>query len=112
MPKLWILLGSFLLLFAAVGVPQTHAATKFWNGTAGGAASTASNWSIYSGSGSSTSVPGSGDVLVFDGGNTNNALVTASMTGASVEIRAGYTGTITLSSSVKFVVNTMTIGPR
>src|SRR5262249_36535482 len=86
------------------------AATKYWNGTAGGAVSTASNWSIYSGSGSSTAVPGSGDTLVFDGGKTTDATITTSMTGASIEVRAGYTGTITMSSSVVLSLNTMTIG--
>ena len=102
--------GFLFLVLLVSATPHSLAATKYWIGTEGGSFATAANWSIYSGSGSTTAVPISGDVMVFDSGGNTNATITASMTGSSIEIRAGYTKNITLASSVTLALNTLTIG--
>jgi len=88
------------LILALAGIPSASAATRVWDG--GGvtnAWSEAANWS-------GDVVPGVNDVATFDGTSTNNATIDANgPQGANInvgilQIKAGYTGTITQEPSV------------
>lgn len=84
------------LLAVLVNGGIANAATRTWDG--GGADnnwSTAANWS-------SDTVPGSGDLAVFDGTSTKNSTIDASFAGTITELQmnSGYTGTTTQARSL------------
>jgi len=73
------------------------AADRYWVGGAGANWSVTTSWSTTSGGSTGASLPDAGDTAIFDGNGVNNATVDASYTGTvdAVDIRSGYTGTIT-----------------
>ncbi len=71
----------------------------YWVGTAGGSFNTASNWSGTSGGSGGAGVPGASDNAIFDSGGVNNASIDANVSVKGISITAGYTGTITQSST-------------
>jgi hypothetical protein len=89
------ILAFIALLLVAPG--NAHAAAKTWDGGCGGdtAWSCANNWS-------DNAVPAAGDVVTFNSASTNNSNVDASFAGtvASINIAAGYTGTVSLARSL------------
>src|SRR5215475_13226742 len=83
-----VIAGLISLIFFS---PSSSAVNRTWDG--GGATnnwSEAANWS-------GDVVPGAGDIAVFDGTSTKDAVIDAGFTGAvdGFQINAGYTGTIT-----------------
>ena len=76
------------------------ASSFFWVGTSGGSTNSASNWSGTSGGAGGAGIPGTNDVAIFDSGDTDNAAVDALFTVGGLDIRSGYTGTITPSANM------------
>lgn len=72
------------------------------DGTCGGAG-TANNWSCAA-NWSSDTAPTASDVAIFDGTSTKNATINANISVAGISINAGYTGTITQSSTFTVTV--------
>src|SRR5437763_14725541 len=88
--------GALTLLYFSRGV---SAANVTWDG--GGATnnwSDAANWS-------GDTVPGSIDIVIFDGPSTKDATIDVSVNVRGMQINSGYTGTITQSGS-----STITVG--
>ena len=82
--------GALTLLYFSRGV---SAANVTWDG--GGATnnwSEAANWS-------GDTVPGSIDIVIFDGTSTKDATIDVSINVRGMQINSGYTGTITQSGS-------------
>ena len=87
--------GALTLLYFSRGV---SAANVTWDG--GGATnnwSEAANWS-------GDTVPGSIDIVIFDGTSTKDATIDVSINVRGIQINSGYTGTITQSGSSTFTV--------
>ncbi len=90
--------------------------TKFWVG--GGSANTwaatgNTNWAHASGGAGNQTVPGVGDICVFDGGSgTGNSVIGANITVQGLECdgstlgTGAYAGTITHNTSVTLTINT------
>jgi hypothetical protein len=91
------LAGSLLLVLSLLFAVSASAATRIWDGGCGENTnwSCAANWS-------EDSDPGKGDVALFNGTSTNDAVVDKEFAGsvASVRIRPAYTGTISLGRSL------------
>lgn len=111
-PRGLFLLGALTIsVLAVIYFSQSVSAVNItWDG--GGATnnwSEAANWS-------GDTVPGSGDIAVFDGTSTKDATIDAAFAGsvAGMQINAGYTGTITQASGVSLTVGssgyTQTVG--
>lgn len=89
------------------------AATRTWDGggsdgTCGGNAGDGNKWSCNA-NWSSDTKPVSGDIVTFDGTSTKDATIDQAFTIATLNINAGYTGTITQSADLtlnSFVHNT------
>jgi hypothetical protein len=88
-------------------------ANRFWVG--GGSANTwaataNTNWATTSGGANNATVPGTGDLAIFDGGSgTSNSVIGASITVQGVDCTGGtgnYTGTITHNTGVTLTINT------
>src|SRR5688572_7562109 len=73
------------------------AANRYWIATTPGNWNSATNWSVTSGGAGGASVPGSGDVAIFDGfgGRNGNCNLDIAPTVGGITI-SGYTGTIDL----------------
>ena len=74
--------------------PLTYAANLTWDG--GGATnnwSEAANWST-------NTLPGGGDTAIFDGTSSKNVTIDTSISVGGIDIKAGYTGTITQAKGV------------
>jgi hypothetical protein len=89
------ILAFIALLLTAPG--NAHAASKTWDGGCGADTS----WSC-AGNWSDNAVPGAGDTVTFNSASTSSSTVDAGFAGtvASVNIGAGYTGTISLDRSL------------
>ena len=72
------------------------------DGTCGGAG-TANNWSCAA-NWSGDTAPTTSDVAIFDGTSTKNATINANISVAGISINAGYSGTITQSSTFTVTV--------
>src|SRR3989338_2444717 len=105
--RTFFLLMSIAIVFVGViagllfGASKTLAATIHWDG--GGADtnwSTAVNWST-------DTVPGSGDVALFNASSTTNTLIDSDIQVLGISVESGYLGTITqtLNSSVTIGTN-------
>lgn len=89
--------GLVTALVVLLALPAS-AALITWNG--GGQTtnwSEAANWT-------GNVVPGAGDVATFDGTSTKNATIDVSVNVAGIDIRLGYTGTITKAAGVTVTV--------
>ncbi len=85
----FVVLCSFLSSFFTFLPKPTYAATYTWDG--GGATNNwneAANWS-------SDTIPGTGDIALFNATSTKDATIDASISVAGIEIASGYSGTIT-----------------
>jgi hypothetical protein len=94
----WLGLAMLALIALPFLLPsQAHAASKTWDGGCGVDTkwSCADNWS-------DNIVPGSTDTATFNATSTNNSTVDAGFAGAvaTIDIKAGYAGTISLSRSL------------
>lgn len=94
-----------LAILCTISIAYTSkAANRYWI-----AASTANwnstlNWSTTSGGAGGASVPGSGDIAIFNGSGTGNCTINATVNVAGFSIVSGYTGTISQGA------NTVTVG--
>ncbi len=70
-------------------------ADRYWvNDDADGDFSGANNWSASTGGAGGASVPGTGDVAIFDGNGTDNCTLSAHVTLGGLTHGAAYTGTL------------------
>jgi len=88
-------------------------ANRYWVGggsSTNWAATGNTNWSATSGGANNASVPGVGDVAIFDGNSgTGNSVISANITVQGVDCTGGtgnYAGTITHNTSVTLTINT------
>lgn len=90
---------SILLLSIASYV---SAADRYWIATTAGIWNTTGNWSAVSGGAGGASVPGSGDVAIFDGaaGSVGNCIITTTVNVSGLTINTGYTGIISQNANV------------
>ncbi|WP_301101395.1 hypothetical protein, partial [Propionivibrio sp.] len=84
----------YLLLLAFALLPGiSAAATKYWIGSAGGAFSTAANWTTTAGSAcgvnANTTAPGAGDIAAFVSDCTNSAVISGAASVAGINMAAG-----------------------
>lgn len=86
------------------GASKTLAATIQWDG--GGAADT--NWSNAV-NWSTDTVPGSGDVALFNASSTTNTLIDVDIQVSGISVESGYIGTITQASAVTTGTNGFTL---
>lgn len=113
--KIRFLAFSFLLGLAGLVFlfPQaTLAATRTWDGggtdgTCGGGAGDGNKWSCAA-NWSSDTAPVAGDVATFNGTSTKNATIDTAFTLVTMNINAGYTGTITQSADLTLVAGSFT----
>jgi len=75
------------------------AAAKYWRPSTPAGATDGSAWADTSGGGA-TSMPGPSETIVFDGSGTGDCAVTSALGVRAIEIRAGFTGTITHAPGV------------
>jgi hypothetical protein len=95
-------LGILALLVLALAAPgSAHAASKIWDGGCGADAawSCAGNWN-------DNAAPGAGDTVAFNSASISNSTVDAGFAGtvASINVGAGYTGTINLARSLTVTI--------
>src|SRR3989338_7614237 len=112
--KLATTLFSVLALLFFFSLPSTtQAATKYWvggNGDNGG--TNANDWSTSDpascndGGGDAGTVPGSSDIAVFDADCDSNATIAANWSVAGIDMKSGYTGTVTQNTSITVTVGT------
>ena len=104
----FLIAGFFLLLVLLVLPSETHAASRYWVGSAGGNTSDTANWSATSGNacgvGGGASVPGTSDIAVFNTECDNSATINANLDVAGIDINTGYTGTITQNTLITVTV--------
>lgn len=81
---------SSLLLFFF----EADAANRYWVGTSGANWNTTTSWSTATGGANGASVPGSGDVAIFDGGGATNCTIDANVNVNGLQMNSGYTATI------------------
>ncbi len=78
-------------------------AAYYWTGASGASTNVATNWTttVNGACGVSTggNVPTTGDTVVFSSGCTNNAVIGASWSLATLTLGAGYSGTVTASTT-------------
>jgi len=95
-----------LVLLSFCLISQTVlAANKFWVGPYDGSAASPSNWSNSSGGSSGGAVPSTGDVMNFDGGNVNRAVVDSNMNTGDFLMTSGYTGIVTINDGVTLTLS-------
>ncbi len=95
-----ILSFCFLFLFSL----QTEAANRYWIATSTANWNSTSNWSTTSGGSGGASVPGSGDIAIFNNIRVGSCTINATVNVAGISIVSGYTGTISQGS------NNITVG--
>jgi len=92
-------LGGWLGALAAISLAagSAGAADRYWVGNAGASWSASSSWSTTSGGTGGAGAPASDDTAIFDSAKNNSAILDASYGGTvgAVDVRSGYTGTIT-----------------
>ncbi len=88
-----IILTSAFLLIAFISSAQ-----KYWVGT--GNWSAGANWSNAPGGAGGAGAPGAGETAVFDGGGTGNCIVDINPNVLSIEMRVGYTGTVSQNANI------------
>ena len=97
-----------IIIFSAFffSANTTFAANRFWVGTAGANTNVTSSWSATTGGSSGATVPSTGDIAIFDGAGTFNtdATINATWSVAGIDIRAGYSATITQSAGITVTV--------
>ena len=76
------------------GIHSALAADRYWVAATASNWNNTSNWSTTSGGGGGSSVPGSGDVVYFDGLRLGNCIINASVNVSNFIVQSGYTGTI------------------
>ena len=89
--RLTVCLGA-ILAFGLLA-PSVLAAERYFTGTAGASWADPANWSETSGGTGGASVPGSGDVAIFDGSSPSCAL-SGNVTVDGVRLMAGYAGVL------------------
>jgi hypothetical protein len=83
-----------------VGAMATFkAAAVYWIGSTAGTFTDTTRWSGTSGGSSSGLAPGTTDQVIFDSGGTGNCSISAATQIDSIELRTGYSGTVTLTGS-------------
>lgn len=90
-----------VIIGLAFGVSKVSAATVTWDG--GGGADT--NWSTGA-NWSTDSVPGSGDVALFNASSTTNTLIDLAIQVSGISTESGYAGVITQASSTTVTIGT------
>ncbi|MBX7147565.1 hypothetical protein K1X76_00645 [bacterium] len=104
----FLVLGFSLTIFSSTSFAA--AATCYWVGASSGNWGNAASWSSSSGGAGSTCdggvAPGSDDIATFTSANTNNPNLNASVNVKGIDIRSGYTGTITQPISTSITVGT------
>jgi len=98
-------MNSFKLLsacfFSAFLLVQTsNAADRFWIATVNSNWNNTSNWSTTSGGSGGASVPGTSDVVFFDGGGLGNSNLDVNVSITGLTVSSGYTSTISQGTSV------------
>jgi hypothetical protein len=86
---------------------KANVAAYYWRGgasdcvTAGGLWTNAACWAATSGGAANTgnTIPAAGDMAVFDGGWTGNCTISSTISVGTIDVKSGYTGTITHSGS-------------
>lgn len=79
-------------------------ANRYWVGSSNSIWHSTGNWSNQAGGASGYSVPGNGDIAIFDGGSIKNCSITASVEVQGIVIGLAYSGTITLTNGVTLLV--------
>jgi fibronectin-binding autotransporter adhesin len=96
-----VVAGMFLLMLST----SASAINKFWIGAGAGNFNDGTRWSTTSGGANNTTAPGAADEARFDGGGLGDCTITASIAGVqSINIAAGYTGTITQNAGVTIAI--------
>ena len=97
-----VLIGCAVVAAALASAPRVQAATRTWDGGGGdGLWSTAANWSL-------NTLPIPGDTVIFDGTSTAAAAIDVPVTVASLQMNAGYTGTVTQAAGQAVVLTSYT----
>ncbi len=94
-----ILLPSLVFVFSAL---PAFATDKYWVGS--GNYDDTDRWALSSGGTDYTTTPGSSDLAIFDGGGTSNCTINSDADLLGIDIRAAYTGTITLKDAITLEV--------
>ncbi|MBS1490953.1 MAG: T9SS type A sorting domain-containing protein [Bacteroidetes bacterium] len=100
-----ILLGS---IFTAFTLFQVSAANRYWISSGAGNWNNTANWSAASGGAGGASVPGAGDVAIFDGAGGKNGNCTFDMAPSvgGMSVITSYTGTIDLNGNTLTLAGT------
>ena len=108
-----LILSISAIVFFAFLPSQAQAATKYWVGGNGDNVGTnANDWSTTDpvacndGGGDAGAVPGASDIAVFDADCDNNATIAANWSVAGIDMKSGYTGTVTQNTSITVTVGT------
>jgi hypothetical protein len=100
--SLAVILVFFVIAFCPAGFAR--ASSFYWVGVAGANTSVATNWKTTNpticGGGDAASVPGAGDIAIFDADCDNNAAINTALSVAGITMESGYTGTVTASSTI------------
>ena len=106
-----------LFIVAMSSFTVTHAANRYWVASAFSNWNNTQNWSTTSGGSAGASVPGSGDVAIFDNNSTVSCTIDATVNVSSITVNSGYTGAIaqgsnaiTVSGAATFSSGTFTGG--
>lgn len=94
-----LIAGMFLFLHSFL-----YSADRYWIATTTSNWNTTASWSTTSGGASGASVPGSGDIAIFNSSKVGSCTINAAVNVAGFDVRTGYTGTISQGA------NTITIG--
>ncbi len=96
----------FLLLPVAVLCIDctAYGANRYWVGASTGNWNSTANWSGQSGGSSGASVPGAGDVAIFNSGGQANCTVNVNVTIQGVIISSSYNGTISLNPGISISI--------
>lgn len=105
------LIGIFLLLFVGGGLfyyQTAQGVNRTWDGggtdgTCGGGAGDGNKWSCAA-NWSGDVAPGASDIAVFDTTSTKDVTIASNISVAGISINAGYTGTITQTSTFTVTV--------
>jgi len=97
-----------LIIFFTGSFCQLFAANRFWVAASTGNWNNTANWSAASGGASGASVPGAADAVTFDNGGLGNCNINAAVTVVSINVTAGYTGTISQGANTITTTGTAT----
>lgn len=84
----------YFVLYLLLLHSETDAANRYWVGASGANWNTTTSWSTATGGANGASVPGSGDVAIFDGGGATNCTIDANVNVSGLQMNSGYTATI------------------